>query len=92
MKLPKYADLLKMSKEKIDLTLAPIRAAKAKSQANLEMVKLEEQIAVFEADITESCTGKEINFPALIDKLDKVALLERKKKQYGTILKDLFPE
>lgn len=91
MKLPSYFNLLEMSKEKIDQTLAPIRAAKAKSQANLEMVKLDEQIAVMEANIMESCTKHEINFSALIDNLDRVALLERKKKQYQTILKDLFP-
>jgi len=92
MKLPKYADILRMSKEKIDLALAPIRASKAKAQAGLEMVKLDEQIAVLESEIMESCTKHEINFSSLIDKLDRVALLERKKKQYQTILKDLFPE
>ena len=42
MKLPAYKDILKMTKEKVDSALAPIRASKAKAQANLEMVKLDE--------------------------------------------------
>lgn len=92
MKLPAYKEILKMSKEKIDSTLAPIRASKAKAQANLEMCKLDEQIAVLEAEITELCTKQDISFSSIIDKLDRLALIERKKKQYAKVIGDLFPE
>lgn len=92
MKLPKYGDILKKSREQIDATLAPIRAAKAKAQANLEMVKIDEQIASLEASIMEICTKQEIDFPAIIRKQDELGLLERKKMQYARILKELFPE
>lgn len=92
MKLPAYKDVLKMTKEKVNATLAHIRASKAKAQANLEMVKLDEEIATLEAAITEACCEKEINFKSIIDKQDRLALIERRKKQYQKILDEMFPE
>lgn len=91
MKLPAYKDVLKMAKEKIDDTLAPVRAMRAKKQAELEMAKLDEEIATQTAKITEICCEREINFSALIDKQDLLALTERKKKQYQKILDEMFP-
>jgi len=44
-----------------------------------------------EADIQEQCSKEDINFPNLLDKLDKVALLERRKAQYEDVLSQLFP-
>ena len=90
MKLPAYKDVLKMAKEKIDDALAPVRAMRAKKQAELEMAKLDEQIATAEANIHEICCEKEINFSKLIDKQDALSLLERKKKQYQKILDEMF--
>jgi len=92
MKLPAYKDILKMSKEKIDATLAPIRASKAKAQAHLEMCKLDEKLAVLESEITEMCTKQDINFGAIIEKQDQYALIERRKKQYAKVISELFPE
>jgi hypothetical protein len=37
------------------------------------------------------CAKEDINFPTLLDKLDKAALLERRKAQYEKVLADLFP-
>lgn len=37
MKLKPYKEILKMAKEAIDETLAPVRAKKAKKQAELKM-------------------------------------------------------
>jgi hypothetical protein len=91
MKLKPFADIIAMSKEKLSEALAPIRARKVKSQAELEMAKLDDELIRLEAEIQESCAKEEINFPALLDKLDKVALLERRKKQYTKVLGELFP-
>jgi hypothetical protein len=91
MKLPSYKDVLRMTKEVIDDTLAPVRATRAKKQAELEMAKLDEQIATKEAKIKETCCEKEINFGKLIDMQDELALLERKKIQYQQILDEMFP-
>lgn len=92
MKLKPFKEILKMSKEKLDEALAPIRAAKAKSQANLEMARLDERLATLESDINEICSQKDINFDKLIAKLDEVGVAERRKKQYERIVAELFPE
>ena len=92
MKLPAYKDILRMAKEKVDDALAPVRAMRAKKQAELEMAKLDEEIATMTARIHEICCDREINFNSLIDKQDQLALTERKKKQYQKILDEMFPE
>lgn len=92
MKLKPFKELIALSKEKLDEAMAPIRARQVQSQAALEMAKLEAEILTLESEIQEACTKKEgINFPALLDKLDKVALLERRRGQYDKVLNDLFP-
>lgn len=92
MKLPRYKDILKMGKEKVDETMAPIRAMRARKQAELEMAKLDEQIASKEAAIHEACTQKEVNFEKVIELQNDLALTERKKKQYQKILDEMFGE
>lgn len=91
MKLKPFKELIALSKEKLDEAMAPIRARQVKSQAELEMAKLDAEILTLESEIQEMCAQKEIKFPALLDKLDKAALLERRKKQYENVLKQLFP-
>ena len=92
MKLPAYKDVLKMSDSVIKKTLAPVKAARARKQAELEMCKLDEEIATSEAEILEKCCGEDIDFAKLIDMQDSLALAERKKKQYQKILDEMFPE
>ncbi len=92
MKLTPYKKLLTMAKEAIDATLAPVRAHAAKKQAELEMAKLDEKIATFESQLTTACSEKEINFDKIIDKLDEIALAERRKKQFQKIVDEMFPD
>ena len=92
MKLPAYKKVLKMAKDKVDEALAPVRTIRAKKQAELEMAKLDEEIATQEAKITEMCCSAEVNFAKLIDEQDKLALTERRKKQYEKILREMFPD
>ena len=92
MKLKPFAELVALSKEKLAESLAPIRARKVRSQAELEMAKLDDELVRLEADIQEQCAKEDLNFPTLLDKLDKVALLERRKEQYADVLKQLFPQ
>ncbi len=91
MKLKPFAEIIALSKEKLSEALAPIRARKVRSQAELEMAKLDDELIRLEADILEQCAKEDINFPSLLDKLDKVALLERRKSQYEAVLAQLFP-
>ena len=91
MKLKPFADLIKLSKEKLDEALAPVRAHKVKSQAQLKQAEIDEKLVTLEAEIQEMCAQKDVNFDSLIKKLDEVAILERRKKQYGKIVDELFP-
>jgi phage portal protein BeeE len=91
MKLKPFAEIIALSKEKLAESLAPVRARKVRSQAELEMAKLDDEIIRLEADIQEQCSKEDINFPTLLDKLDKAALLERRKAQYESVLAQLFP-
>jgi len=92
MKLKPFAEIIALSKEKLAESLAPIRARKVRSQAELEMAKLDDELVRLEADIQEQCAKEDISFPSLLDKLDKVALLERRKAQYESVLSQLFPK
>lgn len=92
MKLKPYKELIGMSKEKLDAALAPVRARQVKTQAELEMAKIDEQLISSEAAIQELCAQKQIDFPKLLRLMDDVALAERRKRQYGQILAELFPE
>ena len=91
MKLKPFAEIIALSKEKLAESLAPIRARKVRSQAELEMAKLDDELVRLEADIQEQCAKEDISFPSPLDKLDKVALLERRKAQYEAVLAQLFP-
>ena len=81
-----------MGKEAIDATLAPVRARSAKKKAELEIAKLEEQVATYDSELNTLCSEKEINFDKIIDKLDSIALVERRKKQFEKIVAEMFPE
>ena len=92
MKLPTYRDVLTMTKEVIDQALAPVRVIRARKQAELEMAKLDEEIATLTAALNEYCCAKEICFANVIATQDKIALTERKKRQYQVILDEMFPD
>lgn len=92
MKLKPFKEIIAMSKEKLNEALAPIRARKVKTQAEMKKSEIDEKIVIIETEIQEMCADKEINFDNLFEKLDKIALLERRKKQYDRVLSELFPE
>ena len=92
MKLKPFKEIIAMSKEKLDSALAPIRSRKVKIQAEVKKSEIDEKIVILETEIQEMCADKDIDFDKLFEKLDKIALLDRRKKQYDKVLKELFPE
>lgn len=92
MNLKPFKDIIALTKEGKDKLLAPVRAKKIQAQANLAMTKIDEEIVTLESDIQEMCSESEINFDKLLKKLDDVAILERRKKQYEKVISQLFPE
>jgi len=92
MNLPSYKEVLSMGKEALKETMIPIRFRKARKQAELEMCKIEEEIAVKAASLQDTCSKEEVNFKRIIELQDELALIERKKEQYQQILDQMFPE
>lgn len=92
MKLKPFKEIIALTLEAKDKLLAPVRARQVKGQAELEMAKLDEKLITYETEVQEMCTDKSIDFDKLLSKLDSIALLERRKKQYTQVLKELFPE
>lgn len=91
MNLKPFKDLIAMSKEKLDEAMAPIRARQVKSKAELQLAELDAKILTKETEIQEMCSQRDIDLPKLIDKLDEVAIIERRKDQYAKVLAQLFP-
>lgn len=81
-----------MSKEKLDASMAPIRAKMVNAKADLKKAELESEILKLETDITEMCVDKDLDLEELLDALDEVALLERRLQQYSNVLEQLFPK
>lgn len=96
MQLKPFKELIAMSKEKIDETMAGPRARRIKAQAELERAELENEIEQLKSEIQELFADKDghknFTFKPLMDKLDRLALLERREKQYDKVLKQLFPK
>jgi hypothetical protein len=91
-KLTPYKKLLTMGKEAVDTCLAPVRVKSAKKKAELEIAKLEERIATLDSEVNTLCRERDIDFNRIINKLDDIALAERRKKQFDKIVLEMFPE
>lgn len=96
MELRPFKELIALSKEKIDEVMAAPRARRIKAQAELERAELESEIQTLEASIQEMFADKDAHktftFKPLMEKLDRLALLERREKMYEKVLKQLFPQ
>ena len=92
MKLIPYKEALKMGKDALKEALVPIRVNRARKQAELEMCKLDEEIANLQAALHEQCALENVNFNKIIDMQDDLRLVERKREQYEQILVEMFPE
>ena len=92
MQLKPFKELIAMSQEKMDEAMAPIRARKVRAKAELKMSELDADIVTKETKVTELVAKKDIDFEEVMDTLDELALLERRKEQYQDVLKQLFPE
>ena len=91
MKLKPLAEILAMTKEKLDESLAPMRARQVRAKAELEVAKLEEKAVTLEREVAELCSKKDIDFTSVTDKLDEHDLNARRMTQLKGIVADLFP-
>lgn len=96
MQLKPFKEMLSLGKEKLAEMMAPMRAGMVKAKAQLEMYKLDEQILSKEAAIQEMFASfsdeKKVDFPKLMDMLDDLEIMTARKKQYESVLGQLFPD
>ena len=90
MTLLPFREALKKTKAQIDELLIPVRGKQAKLKGETEMASIEEKILKAEVEIQELCVASPIDYTKLMEKLDDVALLERRMKQLGKIMDELF--
>jgi hypothetical protein len=90
-KVKPFAEVIALSKEKLDEALAPIRARSAKAKADMAQAKLEEKMVTLEREIHEACAEKDLDFDSIISKIDQYELTERKNEQIKELITDLFP-
>lgn len=92
MELKPFKDIIALSKEKLDEALAPIRARQVKAKAELKSSEIEARLIGLEKKAVELCADKDIDLDRLVDTLDEIALLERRKEQFSVVVKQLFPK
>jgi hypothetical protein len=92
MEMTPYAKALRLGKKALDELLIPTKVRKARKQAELEMCKLEEEIAIKQVDLHNMCAAENLNFAKILTLQDDIFILERKQKQYKTLLDQMFPD
>lgn len=92
MGLLKYKDALILCKEKIKEAMAPLRAREMRKKGELEICKIDSDIADKEQKIQEFASNYPIDFDKLLDAIDELELIKRRKDQFEKIIDELFSE
>jgi len=86
-----YAMMVKLSKDAIRDTMAPLRAREMEMRGRAELAKLNSQVAEAEQKTAELASAYPIDYDKLIGAMDNSALLRRKAEQLELIISGLFP-
>lgn len=92
MGLLKYKDALVLCKEKIKEAMAPLRAREMRKKGELEICKIDSDIADKEQKIQEYASTYPIDFDKLLNAIDDLDLIKRRKEQFENIIEELFSE
>jgi len=92
IELKPFRELIGLSEDKLNETLAPARAKAVKAKVDLEMAKLETQILTRETGIQEAFTKPDVDLPRIIDEIEDISLLKLRQELYKDVLTQLFPE
>lgn len=90
-KVKPFAEVISLTKEKLDEALAPVRARSAKAKTDMKQAELEEKMIGLERKISEKCADKDLDLDGVISLIDQYELTERKSKQVAKLIADLFP-
>ena len=91
MKLNPYRKILEMGKDAARAVMVPVRVARARAQADLELAKLDERLATLEARLNEATSEEQLDFDKIIDLLDDAALVEMRTQKLKEVVQQLFP-
>lgn len=89
-KLPKYEDIIKLSKELKDAALAPVRAKQARVRFDAAIANLEETLINAETKISELSAQNPLDVEKLVDAVDNRTLVERRIKATREVYDQLF--
>ena len=92
MKLISFKAALAMTKQAIDDALIPIRVSQAKKQGEMEQLKIDEKLLSLQIELQQITVSSPINYDRLLDKIDEIDLLERRRKQFDDVISQLFSD
>ena len=87
-----YKQLLELGKEAIADIERPFKVRKEQKNLEMEIIKLEQQLAKDDLTLTEQKSANPIDWNKLIDAIDSKELNERKLKQLKNLEQELFGE
>ena len=90
VKKSKYADLLKLGKEALDLIKIPFEVRKAEKDLEKEVINLEQAIAEQEMKIQEAKGVRPLNLKKILEAIDEKDLKERELRLAQELQKELF--
>lgn len=91
MKLKPYSEAILATKEEKDKLLAPARANETKASIGMKVAQLSIDIQQQEISITQDAARYPLNADNLVEQLDQLAWVERRRAQLEAIEKQLFP-
>ncbi len=89
VKIPKYLDVLKNSEAAQD-EMHSLNAQEMSKQLELEVTKVDKRIFTEQGKILRAVSEYPINFDAVLNGIDEVELLERRRRQLVELGKQLF--
>lgn len=90
MQLTPYADLIKLSPEEREKKNSTAKINKQKQRGLLKVAELEEKITTLEETVISLCSKTDLDFEAIVDKQDELALALRRKEQFASVINQLF--
>lgn len=92
MNLKPLSHLIGLTDDELVKEMAPVRERQIKAQAELHLSQIDGSLINLERNVHELCAKKDVNIGAIIDKLDEIDLLERRKRRYAEVMNQLFPK